>query len=139
MAYSTSVTLVSSTTLTTAATTTYSPLSNMDVYREGTFILTTSSVSGTWTLNAYIQALINGTWVDLASFAQVSTATTRVIRAVGSTSGIVSSTLEEALVDGTLTAGTVRAGPWGQQLRAKIITTGSGFSVTVAVLGEVKA
>lgn len=136
MAYTSEITLISSVTLTTAATTTYSSLSQMDVYREGTFVLAVSASSGTYTLNCYIQAYINGYWCDLASFAQVAANGNRVLRGVGSTNIITS--LEEAVPDGTLTAGTVRCGPWGVQLRGKIITTGSGFSVTVAVVGEVK-
>lgn len=130
------VTLVSSRTDTTNATRARgSEVTGVDVYRKGTFILTVTVNSGSPTLDVAIQGYINGTWTDLARFAQVTATATRVLWDVGGTVN-TSTTIEEATQDLAITVGTKRAGPWGSRLRATWTTTALG-SITWSLVGSI--
>ena len=132
MAYTTTVSLVASAAITTAATTNGTAVS-CDVYRRGTFILDVTAVSGSVTLDLAIQTYINGYWSDIARFAQMTATGTRILWDVGGTVG-TSSTIEEATQSLAITVSTKRAGPWGNQLRARYTTT-LGTSITFSCVG----
>lgn len=137
MAYALSTTLVAARTDTTNVTASDgTAITGVDLYRRGTFVLNVSALTGSTTLDVAIQAYINGYWTDIARFAQVTAAATRILWDVGGTLGTGTTTIEEAQQDLAITVSTKRAGPWGTQLRATW-TIASVTSITwslVAVL-----
>lgn len=136
MAYATEITLVSSRTDTSNVTgNDGSAVTGMDLYRRGSFILDVTAVSGGVTLDVAVQGYINGTWTDIARFAQVNSVSTRILWDVGGTVG-TATTIEEAVQDLAITVGTKRAGPWGTQLRATW-TIASAGSITWSLKGTV--
>ena len=139
MAYALDVTLVASRTDTANVTgSDGTALTGVDVYRRGTFILYVSALTGSTTLDVAIQAYINGYWTDIARFAQVTAAGTRVLWDVGGTLGTGTTTIEEAQQDLNITVSTKRAGPWGTQLRATW-TIASVTSITWTLVGTIQS
>lgn len=135
MAYATSVTLVAARTDTANVTASDgTAITGVDVYRRGTFILSTTALTGSTTLDVAIQAYINGYWTDIARFSQVTATGTKVLWDVGGTLGTGTTTIEEATQDLAITVSTKRAGPWGTQLRATW-TIASVTSITWTLVG----
>jgi hypothetical protein len=70
------------------------------------------------TLKVWVQASVGGVWFDIGRFgdvAQSAAPTDRLLRILGSDV----TAPEEAAADGSLAAGAVRYGPWGDRLRVK--------------------
>lgn len=90
-------------------------------------------------LAVWIQGRIGGVWHDIARFADVlgnGGAVKRRVTVLGSDVSVA----EEAVPDGTLSAGAVRNGPWGDALRVKYSVTdanaNSAFTFSVALFAE---
>lgn len=144
MSYATEVTLVSSRTDTAAASETAgTAITNMDLYRRGTFVLAITASSGTYTLDVVIQTYINGYWTDIARFTQMTATGTRFLWNVGVADRSTQKIIEEAQQLFDITPddrdGVKRAGPWGTQLRASWTITVTGASITWECKGTVQA
>jgi hypothetical protein len=99
-------------------------------------LLDTTASSGVGpTSDVKIQTSVNGSnWDDVAAFAQV-TGTGR--RYLYFSCDIASTSPEHVEADGTLAAGTVRQGPLGEMLRAKVVTAGTTPSFTSSCIAYV--
>ena len=136
MAYNTEVTLLESATYTATTSAADGSQVAVDTYRRGTFVLDVTAVTGTLALDVAIQTYVNGTWSDIARFAQVTATGERWLWDVGGDVGN-SATIEEATQDLAITVSTKRAGPWGQYIRATY-TLSTVTSVTFSLKGFVQ-
>ena len=86
-------------------------------YRLLVIELDVTAVSGTTpTLDVKVQTLVDGTnWCDIAAFTQATAATRQLVRISQETTP----NAQVACTDGTLAAGTIHQGPWGQSIRVK--------------------
>ncbi len=92
--------------------------------------------SGGTTAKVYIQTTLDAgqTWLDIACLAFTTTSATKVINL----SGLTPVTTAVAPTDGSMTDNTVQDGVLGSALRAKITTTGTYASTSLAVRASVR-
>jgi hypothetical protein len=137
------VTLLAATTLTVASVTSNSTaVTGLDKYTGMNIQMTISakSLAGGGTVNLYVQGSIDaGTkWFDIKSSTQITNAAMAngvyqvSISAIGSSIGPTAA----VVADGTLAAGSIRAVPFGDRLRVKIVPASFGANdvVTIAVV-----
>lgn len=136
-AYSTKVTLLPTTTITTAVTGTTTtpiqlPADTCIVTLQSAFVYGSSGTSA----KIWVQTSIDGTnWHDICNFAY---ATTSLVK-VASSNGMLAATHATA-TDGTLADNTIVNGYIGGQLRLKYTTTGTyAGSTTVNVTAVIKS
>jgi hypothetical protein len=87
-------------------------------------IVSGTPTGGSPTLDIYLQFSIDGTtWLDIAHTQYTTSQTTRYISIAGDVTG---ATAPVTGTDGTLAGETVKQGPWGDQLRLKLIFAAGG-------------
>jgi hypothetical protein len=91
-----------------------------------------ATISGTTTLNVYIQKqLADGSWSDVVSFTQITATGGRT-----ATVYPVNATADAAIQDAALTAGSIRATLIGKMIRVKGVVAGASPNCQFTVYGD---
>lgn len=111
-----------------AGTVTSDAISDLGYYSQAEFTVS-ATISGTTTLNVYIQKLLaSGDWDDLVSFTQISATGKKTINFAP-----VAFTTDHAPAIATLAAGSMQKGNLGHTIRVQAVVAGASPNAQVDV------